>query len=275
MHTLWTSAAPALSDRLYAEEWHLSPVQATGVPAIYPLFVVGTRIVLGGLSDHVGRRWTMLAALVRSFIGALTLAWALNINWLLAARAVMGIGVGLASGASPAPILESSPAGDPERAASATNLAQAPGFATALLLGGALIQHAPFPLRLDFVSLAAVIAMLIMAVWSPPATTTSCTISLRTVSGTRLRWRRSCSTRRTDLSAAGMRCWLLMTFHCRRRANARLVLRLKTRRLSARRRIVPERAFRRSATVAVCSTSVRPGALSSMPRLPMVAAGSI
>lgn len=51
MHTLWTSAAPALSYRLYAEEWQLSPIQTTGVFAIYPLFVVGTLIFLGDLSD--------------------------------------------------------------------------------------------------------------------------------------------------------------------------------------------------------------------------------
>jgi len=143
MHMLWTSAARALSYRLYTEEWQLSPIQTTGVFAIYPLFVVGTLILLGDLSDHVGRRWTMLVAQVFSLIGALTLAWAINIEWLLIAPAVMGVGVGLASGASTAAILAFSSAGDPERAASATNLAQALGFATALLLGGALIQYAP------------------------------------------------------------------------------------------------------------------------------------
>ncbi|MDH6262939.1 MFS transporter [Bradyrhizobium sp. BR13661] len=168
MHTLWTSAAPALSYRLYAEEWQLSPLQTTSVFAIYPIFVVATLVCLGGLSDHVGRRRTMLAALVFSLIGALTLAWALDVEWLLAARAVMGIGVGLASGASTAAILEFSPSGDPERAASATNLAQAIGFATALILGGALIQYAPYPLRLDVVVLAVVIGMLIVAVWLLP-----------------------------------------------------------------------------------------------------------
>ena len=54
--------------------------------------------------------------------------------------------------------------------------------------------------------------------------------SLPTVFGTRRRWRQSCSTRRTDLSAAGMRCWLLMTPHCRRRVSDRSVLRLNSKR---------------------------------------------
>ena len=44
-------------------------------------------------------------------------------------------------------------------------------------------------------------------------------------------------TKLTSSSAAKMRCWLLTTRQCRRRANARLVLRLNTRRLSAKRQI--------------------------------------
>src|SRR5262244_2861936 len=53
------------------------------------------------------------------------------------------------------------------------------------------------------------------------------------VSGTHHRWNLNCSTWRTGLSAARMRCWLLMTPQSRRRANARLVLQLNMRRLSA------------------------------------------
>jgi hypothetical protein len=40
-----------------------------GVFAIYPLFVVGTLILLGDVSDPVGSRWTVLCALVFSLIG--------------------------------------------------------------------------------------------------------------------------------------------------------------------------------------------------------------
>jgi len=168
VHTLWTSAAPALSYRLYAKEWRLSPIETTGVFAIYPVFVAGTLVLLGDVSDHIGRRLTMLVALACSLAGALILACAVNLEWLLAARAIMGVGVGLGSGSSTAAILEFSADGDPERAAAATNVAQAIGFATALLLGGALIQYAPWPLRLDFLVLAAVIIVLMVGVWFLP-----------------------------------------------------------------------------------------------------------
>ncbi len=46
-HTLWTSAAPAMAYRIYAEQWHLSHTATTGIFAIYPRFVV-TRLVLFG-----------------------------------------------------------------------------------------------------------------------------------------------------------------------------------------------------------------------------------
>ncbi|MBV8472734.1 MAG: MFS transporter, partial [Hyphomicrobiales bacterium] len=164
-HTLWTSAAPALSYRLYIDQWRLSPIETTGAFAIYPLFVVTTLVLFGDLSDHIGRRLTMLVALLSSLVGALMLAGAGGLGWLLAARAIMGIGVGLGSGSSTAAILEFSANRDPERAAAVTNVAQAIGFATALVLGGALIQYLPWPLSLNFLALAAVIVALATAVW--------------------------------------------------------------------------------------------------------------
>ncbi|MFX5987674.1 MFS transporter, partial [Acinetobacter baumannii] len=84
---------PALSFRLYAEAWNLSPVETASVFAIYPAFVVGTLVLLGDLSDHIGRRLTMLAALACSLVGALLFAWASCAAWLLAARAIMGVAV--------------------------------------------------------------------------------------------------------------------------------------------------------------------------------------
>jgi MFS family permease len=166
LHTLWISAAPALSYRLYIDQWQLSPMETTGVFAIYPVFVVATLILFGGLPDQVGRRLTMLAALFCSLAGTLMLAGAEGLGWLLAARAIMGVAVGLSSGSSTAAILEFSE--DPARAVAATNVAQAIGFAVALVLGGAVIQYLPWPLRLNFLMLAAVIVVLIAAVWFLP-----------------------------------------------------------------------------------------------------------
>src|SRR5271156_664926 len=62
-HTLWTSAAPALTYGLYAQQWHLTHTVTAGIFAIYPIGVVITLVGFGGISDQIGRRATMLAGL--------------------------------------------------------------------------------------------------------------------------------------------------------------------------------------------------------------------
>src|SRR5258707_10043469 len=104
-HTLWTSAAPAMAYRLYAQEWHLSHTVTTGIFAIYPIVVVAVLLGFGDLSDHIGRA-TMLVGLGASLAGALLFAVAPNVLWLFAARALMGVGVGLTAGPSTAAVGE-------------------------------------------------------------------------------------------------------------------------------------------------------------------------
>jgi MFS family permease len=58
-HTLWGSAAPAMTYQLYAEEWRLTHTVTTGIFAIYPIVVVTVLIFFGDISDHIGRRATL------------------------------------------------------------------------------------------------------------------------------------------------------------------------------------------------------------------------
>jgi MFS family permease len=167
-HTLWTSAAPAMTYRLYADEWHLTHTVTTGIFAIYPIVVVTILIIFGGISDHIGRRTTMLLGLGASLIGAFLFAVAPSVLWLFAGRAVMGVGVGLTAGPSTAATVEFSAEGQAKRAASIAAAAQAFGFAAALLLGGALTQYAPSPTHLSFWVLFALIALLFTAIWFLP-----------------------------------------------------------------------------------------------------------
>jgi MFS family permease len=167
-HTLWTSAAPAMTYGLYAREWQLTHTVTAGIFAIYPLAVVVMLVGFGGISDQIGRRATMLAGLFASLVGALLFAVAPDVWWVFAGRALMGIGVGLAASPSTAAILEFS---SPERARSAAALtmaAQAIGFAAALLLGGALMEYGPWPTRLCFWVLAFFLIVLLIGTWFLP-----------------------------------------------------------------------------------------------------------
>jgi predicted MFS family arabinose efflux permease len=167
-HTLWTSAAPALTYGLYAQEWHLTHTVTAGIFAIYPIGVVVMLVGFGGISDQIGRRATMLAGLFASLVGALLFAIAPDAWWVFAGRALMGIGVGLAASPSTAAILEFSSPEHAKNAASVTMAAQAVGFAAALLLGGALTEYGPWPTRLCFWILAVLLLILLAATWFLP-----------------------------------------------------------------------------------------------------------
>ncbi|EJJ28818.1 MFS transporter [Rhizobium sp. CF142] len=172
-HTIWTSAAPALTYPLYAQEWHLTTFTTTAIFAIYPVFVVLMLVVFGNVSDYIGRREAMLLGLAASLAGTLIFALAPNVDWIFIGRAFMGVGVGLAAGPSAAAVVEFSAPGRTAQAASATAAAQAFGMIGAALVGGALIEYAPLPTRLNFAVLVAVLAALMVATWMLPNHTAS------------------------------------------------------------------------------------------------------
>ena len=155
--------------RLYAQEWHLSHTVTAGIFAIYPIVVVAVLIGFGDISDHIGRRAAMLMGLGASLAGTLLFAIAPSMwSGCSLARALMGVGVGLTAGPSTAAVVEFATGGPSKRAALITTVAQAGGFAAALLLGGALVQYAPWPTRLSFWVLAALLALLFAAAWFLP-----------------------------------------------------------------------------------------------------------
>ena len=167
-HTLWTSAAPALTYRLYAQEWHLTYTATTGIFAVFPIAVVAMLVAFGGISDQIGRRVAMLAGLSASLVGALLFAVAPDVRWVFAGRAIMGVGVGLSAGPATAAILEFCNHQDAKHAASLTMAAQAGGFAAALLVGGALTEYLPWPTRFCFWVFAGLLAALTIATWFLP-----------------------------------------------------------------------------------------------------------
>ena len=171
-HTLWTSAAPAMAYRLYADEWHLTHTVTTGIFAIYPVVVVLTLIGFGDLSDHIGRRSTMLIGLGASLVGTMLFAVAPDV--LVVVRGPGSYGhrgwhhCGTFDCGSHGVHRHRPSANLSRRAALIATVAQACGFAAALLVGGALIAYAPWPTRLSFWVLAMLLALLLIATWFLP-----------------------------------------------------------------------------------------------------------
>src|SRR5712672_2794797 len=167
-HTLWTSAAPSMTYPLYASEWGLTHTVTTTIFAVFPIVVVAVLIFSGDISDYMGRRSTILIGLTSSLLGTALFAVAPSVLWVFAGRAFMDFGVGLCAGSATAAMVEFSAAGQETRAGSITTVAQAMGIALATIVGGALIQYAPYPTRLNFWVLFAVLAILFAAAWFLP-----------------------------------------------------------------------------------------------------------
>ena len=92
---LWTSACPTMTYPLYQSGWGVSTTTITWIFAAYPIALVPVLIVLGDLSDHIGRRASMALGLLAELVGVLLFVAARDVGWLLAGRGFMGLGVGL------------------------------------------------------------------------------------------------------------------------------------------------------------------------------------
>ena len=167
VHTLWTSAAPAVTYPLYAAQWHLTHTVTTAIFAVYPIAVVVALLLFGNLSDHIGRRTTILLGLAASLLGVLLFAVAQSVAWVFVGRAFMGVGVGLSTSPATAAMVEYS-TGSSQRASFVTTAATGVGFALATLVGGALIEYAPYPMHLNFWVLFIVLIALFCTAWFLP-----------------------------------------------------------------------------------------------------------
>src|SRR5258705_13366187 len=170
VHTLWTSAAPSMTYPLYASEWGLTHTATTAIFAVFPIVVVAVLLFSGGISDYIGRRSTILIGLSSSLLGAALFAIAPSVLWVFVGRAFIGLGVGLCAGPAAAALLEFSAAGQETRASSINTVAQAVGIVLATIVGGALIQYAPYPTHLNFWVLLVVLAILFAFAWFLPRT---------------------------------------------------------------------------------------------------------
>jgi hypothetical protein len=165
---LWASAAPTLVYPAYAAEWHLTTAVTSTVFAAYPVALIATLLLLGGLPEAVGNRGTILAGLGFLGLGTLTFLLAPNLALLLVGRALMGVGVGLSLGPATSVIATSGSDGARDRTGSIATGATAVGLVAALLIGGATVQFGPSPLRSGYGVLLAAIVVAAIAAWFLP-----------------------------------------------------------------------------------------------------------
>ncbi|BBG01082.1 MULTISPECIES: MFS transporter [Pseudonocardia] len=151
---LWflaASSAPSPLYVVYQERFAFTEFTLTTVFAVYVLALIAALLVVGALSDHVGRRPVLLAAIALEIVALVLFLLADGVGWLLAARIVQGIATGAATATLPATVVDLAPA--PERAGLVNGVAPLAGLGLGALATGALVEFAPAPTRLVWVLL--------------------------------------------------------------------------------------------------------------------------
>lgn len=147
---LAASAAPTPLYATYATEWGFSPITTTVVFGVYALAVLAALLVLGRVSDHVGRRPVLFSALGAQTLAMVVFATAAGVPSLLAGRVLQGVATGAALGAIGAGMLDL----DRERGTIANAVAPGTGTALGALASGFIVQFLPAPTHLVYVLLA-------------------------------------------------------------------------------------------------------------------------
>ncbi|OIJ64370.1 MFS transporter [Streptomyces mangrovisoli] len=157
---LAASSAPTPLYATYQAEWGFTPITTTVVFGVYAIAVLSGLLVLGKLSDHVGRRPVLIAAIVAQAAAMLLFSSATGVGELLTARVVQGLSTGAALGAVGAAMM------DLDRARGTLANAFTPGLGTATgsLVSGFVVQYLPAPSHTIYLGLLAVFAVQAVAV---------------------------------------------------------------------------------------------------------------
>ena len=144
------ASAPTPLYVVYQREWGFSDTTLTVIFAVYVLGLIGSLLVLGALSDYVGRRPVLAAAIALEAMAFVLFLFAGNVTVLLVARVAQGIATGAAFTTLGATLVDLNPPHSPGRAGLVNGVAPISGLALGAVGCGALVQLAPFPTHLVF-----------------------------------------------------------------------------------------------------------------------------
>lgn len=140
------SSAPSPLYVVYQQQWHFSSATLTAVFAVYVIGLVTSLLVVGALSDHVGRRPVLAGAIALEAVSLVLFIVAGGVPLLFLARILQCIATGAAITALSATLVDLNPG----RAGLINGIAPTGGLALGALGCGVLVQYAPAPTRLVY-----------------------------------------------------------------------------------------------------------------------------
>ncbi|MGN6379217.1 MAG: MFS transporter [Gaiellales bacterium] len=152
-------AATTISTPLYpfyVEQFGISSLDVTIVFAVYGVGVMSSLFVFGRLSDNIGRKPPLAAALALGVVAMAVFVLAQDLAALLVGRALIGLTAGVYTGTCTAWLVDlGEDRGRATRLAVTANLG---GLAVGPLAAGFLAQYARAPIRLTYVVWLALLA---------------------------------------------------------------------------------------------------------------------
>ncbi|MEV5781371.1 MFS transporter [Streptomyces sp. NPDC052287] len=139
----------------------------------YSVGTIATLLVLGRLSNHLGRRLTAIASLGLLLLGCLFLLNVQDIGTLLAGRLLMGVGAGLASSSLTSYIVDTAPTRPEWLASVASSQGPMLGLTLGAIASGALVQFAPWPRDLIYLVCAGLLVLAAALIVISPETAKS------------------------------------------------------------------------------------------------------
>ncbi|MGY2195551.1 MFS transporter [Pseudomonas pergaminensis] len=163
---LAASSAPTPLYHLYQEGLHFSAGMLTLIFGVYALSLLAALLTVGSLSDHLGRKPVIFAALLLDMLAMLLFIKEGSVAWLIAARTLQGFATGMATAVLGAALLDT----DRQQGPLVNSVAPLLGMACGAMGSSLLVEFAPLPTQLIYWTLLALMLLQALYVWRLPET---------------------------------------------------------------------------------------------------------
>lgn len=166
------AAAPIPLYNIYRAEDGFTNAGISMAVVSYAVGTIAALLVLGRLSNHLGRRLTAVTSLGLLLLGCLVLLNVHDISILLAGRFLVGVGTGLASSSLTSYIVDAAPSRPEWLASVASSQGPMLGLTVGAIASGALVQFGPFQREFIYLLCGAFLLMSAALIAISPETAT-------------------------------------------------------------------------------------------------------
>ncbi len=163
---LAASSAPTPLYQVYQDHLQFSAAMLTVIFGVYAVSLLAALLTVGSLSDYVGRKPVIFAALLLNMLAMLLFINADSSACLIAARALQGFATGMATAVLSATLLDT----DRLRGPMLNSLAPLLGMASGGLGSGLLVEFAPRPTQLIYFTMLGLMLLQMLYVFRLPET---------------------------------------------------------------------------------------------------------